>query len=139
MRASIPGELKMGLLNALAGMSHEDGISAQRQYLTSVYLQSLGIDPNSFTAEEFKAIKEGRSPIPCNRPTAAPIETASPEHASGRFDHLTGSALSATFSKALMKSSLPAAEKARILTEVTSIADIKVKEKARREWLAKLT
>ncbi|HYX34822.1 MAG TPA: hypothetical protein VE954_17125 [Oligoflexus sp.] len=54
------------------------------------------------------------------------------------FAHLSGSALSSAFSKALMKSALPAAEKARILTEVTSIANVNLKEKARREWLAHL-
>jgi hypothetical protein len=138
MRASIPGDLKIKLLNALAGMSHEDGISAQRQYLTAVYLQSIGVDPNSLTAEEFKAIKEGRSPMPCVQPKAAPMDK-DPAHASGSFDHLSGSALSSAFSKALMKSNMTSAEKARILTEVTSIADIEMKEMARRAWLVKLT
>jgi retron-type reverse transcriptase len=138
MRASIPGDLKIKLLNALAGMSHEDGISAQRQYLTAVYLQSIGVDPNSLTAEEFKAIKEGRSPMQCVQPKAAPMDT-DPAHASGSFDHLSGSALSSAFSKALMKSNMTSAEKARILTEVTSIADIEMKEMARRAWLVKLT
>ncbi|HYX36357.1 MAG TPA: hypothetical protein VE954_24900 [Oligoflexus sp.] len=51
---------------------------------------------------------------------------------------LSGSALSGAFSKALMRSTLPAAEKARILTEVTSETDPAVKERLRREWLAKL-
>ncbi len=55
------------------------------------------------------------------------------------FVHLSGSALSGAFSKALMKSSLPATEKARILTEVTSIADPAKKDRVRREWLAKLS
>ncbi len=54
------------------------------------------------------------------------------------FAHLAGSALSGAFSKALMRSTLPAAEKARILTEVTSIADLELKERARRDWLSKL-
>jgi hypothetical protein len=70
-----------------------------------------------------------------------PAPTVSPGAGSGdpsAFVHLSGSALSSAFSKALMKSSLPAAEKARILTEVTSIADIEAKERARREWLARL-
>jgi hypothetical protein len=137
MRASIPGDLKIKLLNALAGMSHEDGISAQRQYLTAVYLQSIGVDPNSLTAEEFKAIKEGRSPMPCVQPKAAPMDK-DPAHASGSFDHLSGSALSSAFSKALMKSAMPSSEKARILTEVTSIADPAIKDRVRREWLVKL-
>ncbi|HYX34823.1 MAG TPA: hypothetical protein VE954_17130, partial [Oligoflexus sp.] len=55
------------------------------------------------------------------------------------FAHLSGSALSSAFSKALMKSALPTAEKARILTEVTSIMSLTQKELARRAWLAKLT
>lgn len=54
------------------------------------------------------------------------------------FRHLSGSALSSAFSKALMKSSLPAAEKARILTKVTGILDSDGKEQMRRMWLSKL-
>ncbi len=59
--------------------------------------------------------------------------------AGNAFGHLSGSKLSGAFSKALMKASLPAAEKARILTEGTSIADAAEKERLRREWLLKLT
>ncbi len=55
------------------------------------------------------------------------------------FAHLSGSALSSAFSKALMKSARPAAEKARILTEVTRVTNLTQKERARRDWLAKLT
>ncbi|MDQ3235822.1 MAG: hypothetical protein M3Q07_28775 [Pseudobdellovibrionaceae bacterium] len=54
------------------------------------------------------------------------------------FAHLSGSALSSAFSKALMKSALPSAEKARILSEVTSVTNLTQKEQARRDWLAKL-
>ncbi|HYX39116.1 MAG TPA: hypothetical protein VE954_38930 [Oligoflexus sp.] len=54
------------------------------------------------------------------------------------LDHLSGSALSGAFSKALMRSSLLAAEKARILTVVTSETDPAAKERLRWEWLLKL-
>ncbi|HYX36612.1 MAG TPA: hypothetical protein VE954_26175 [Oligoflexus sp.] len=63
----------------------------------------------------------------------------SPEMTRGdTYDHLSGSALSGAFSKALMRSTLQAAEKARILIEVTSETDPALKESLRREWLAKL-
>jgi hypothetical protein len=54
------------------------------------------------------------------------------------FSQLSGSALSGAFSKALMKSGLPASEKARILTEVTSETDAGVKDQLRRRWLSTL-
>ncbi|MDQ3232750.1 MAG: hypothetical protein M3Q07_13115 [Pseudobdellovibrionaceae bacterium] len=55
------------------------------------------------------------------------------------WSRLTGSALSVAFSKALMKSTLSAAEKARILTLVTSETDSEKKEDLRRAWLLKLS
>jgi hypothetical protein len=54
------------------------------------------------------------------------------------WSSLRGSALSIAFSKALMKSTLSAAEKAGILTLVTSESDSEKKEDLRRAWLIKL-
>ncbi len=55
------------------------------------------------------------------------------------FTHLSGSALSGAFSKALLKSDLSSAEKVRILTEVTSETDSGVKDELGRRWLSRLS
>ncbi len=51
---------------------------------------------------------------------------------------LCGLVLSGAFSKTLMNSVMTASEKARILTEVMSIADPAIKDRVRSEWLVKL-
>ncbi|MDQ3233353.1 MAG: hypothetical protein M3Q07_16165 [Pseudobdellovibrionaceae bacterium] len=71
-------------------------------------------------------------------PDPGPELSVSTRQRAGDFVHLSGSALSSTFSKVLMRSQLTAAEKARILTEVTSIPERDVKDRLRREWLVRL-
>lgn len=54
------------------------------------------------------------------------------------YDHLSGPALRGAFSKVLLRSALPASEKARILSAVTGEPDLQAKDEHHRRWLAKL-
>ncbi|HYX38334.1 MAG TPA: hypothetical protein VE954_34970 [Oligoflexus sp.] len=86
--------------------------------------------PEIYSAD--RAVFEPTTPDP------GPVSSVTARPRVGDFVHLSGSALCSAFSKALMRSQLSAAGKARILTEVTSITERDMKDRLRREWLERL-
>ncbi len=130
--------------NGMSGPSHTAGVTGPSAFHSA---ESAAKDGGAVSPIFSAEVHTGQPEIyPAGRTISAPAaagpeaESASGEASSGdAFDHLRGSALSSAFSKALLKSALPVAEKARILTEVTRVKNLTQKERARREWLAKLT
>ncbi len=148
LKSFIPWLRDRSRIRASPGSASANATQPAGQALSPVVDTQLPeVDPTvGVTVPFIPAVVTGQSEIyPAGRavsepttPDPGPESSVAARPRTGDFVHLSGSALSSAFSKVLMRSQLPAAEKARILTEVTSILERDVKDRLLREWLERL-